>query len=61
MSVLTRTLADLRAKRAATRQYVEAADYWRELAREERKRGRTGEHEDRRADALMAEAADAAR
>lgn len=56
MSQLTETLKDIRAKRAAQRQYIQAADRFREMARDEREAGRDPEALEEISDALMAEA-----
>lgn len=56
MSQLVDTLKDIRAKRAAQRQYVQAADRFREMARAKYKAGRDAGRREEIADALMAEA-----
>lgn len=57
MSIFLETIKDARAKREAARQYVLAADRFREWAREERAEGRAGIVEDKLADDLVRNAA----
>lgn len=57
MGAFLETIKDARAKREAARQYVTAADRFREMARDERKAGRDGEDLDRIADDLTRNAA----
>lgn len=57
MSTFVDTLRDHRAKREAARQYVMAADRFREMARDERKAGRDGEELEKIAADLIRNAA----
>ena len=57
MSTYIELVRDHRAKREAARQYVQAADRFREMARDERKDGRSGADLDKIADKLMHNAA----
>lgn len=53
MSLFVDTIKDFRAKREAARQYVLAADRFREMARDERAEGRDGNELEAIADELI--------
>jgi hypothetical protein len=53
VSLFVETVRDFRAKREAARQYVLAADRFREMARDEREAGRDGDELDAIADELI--------
>lgn len=57
MSTFLDSIKDARAKREAARQYVQAADRFREMARDERKAERDGAELDQIADELIHNAA----